>query len=468
MSGGVCAPVAAAPSSALSPGAQRARLAFVLLVGAAFAYGILARVDVLAGPWYWKWPWRDLGLARTLGLLLPPLVPFLIAWRFVDRDPPSPRAACVALVLLTLTNFMLQVLALMCHPRGIEFLRAIVISPVATSYFSDAQAITDVAAWLRNFHTAALGLHSATHPPGPILYYYAWLKLLGPYAGAIAGGLFVGVIAALGVPVVYAFAGLWSPERRPRLVAGAMYALLPALIVFLPEFDQVYPIFAMLIAWAWVVASRGSLRAAVLLGATLLVASFFAYNLLVVGAFVALHALYVLRRERGSAQAWARLVRVALVAIAVPVAGYLALWLATGFDALRSVAHAMHEQNALQATLDRPWWAGVLFAPFDFFLGAGMLVVPLLILHLVRVAREFDLRRDDLVLSTIALGKIAIVDVSGLLRAETARIWLFLQPFALVPAARELDRLGRGRVAVLLLQWFVAVVLLCRMIFINA
>ena len=52
---------------------QRLQLGFVLAVGIAFACGVLAHVDALNGPAYWKWPWRDLGFLRTLGMLAPPL-----------------------------------------------------------------------------------------------------------------------------------------------------------------------------------------------------------------------------------------------------------------------------------------------------------------------------------------------------------------------------------------------------------
>ena len=447
---------------------QRLQLWFVLLVGIAFACGVLAHVDALSGPAYWKWPWRNLGLARTLGMLAPPLALFLVGWPLVAREPVSRGRALAALAVLVTTNFSLQVLGILCHPHGLDFLKAIVQSPVATSYFSDAQTITHVTAWLRDFHLAHLGLHSATHPPGPILYYYVWLKWLGPSTGALAGGLALGAIASLGVPVMYAFARLWTPDRRMRLFACAMYALLPALIVFLPEFDQIYPILAMLIVLTWVQALQGSMRCATLLGVTLFVATFFAYNLLATGAFLALHGGYFLWRQRADPHALHRLIRVALVALAVPTALYLALWFFTGFDPLRSFTHAVHAQNELPAMRYRSWLDGLLFAPYDFFLGSGMLVVPLLLLFARKLVSEFDWERSDQVLSLIALGTILIVDLSGLLRAETARVWLFLQPFAVVPAASELIRLGRGRVAVFVLQWFITAVLLCNMIFINA
>jgi len=443
-------------------------LAFVLIVGAAFAFGLLAHVSALYGPWYWKWLERDLGLVRTMLYLAPPFAVFVVAWWVAEQSRFSDRSAALPLVLLMAANFGLQFMALLCIPQGFDRLAAIVTSPNATSYYTDAQQISDLAAWLRNFHTANLGLHSATHPPGPILYYYAWIQLLGPAAGAIAGGIGVGVIATLGIPTMYAFAGLWTEDRRARLLACAMYALLPALIVFFPEFDQVYPIFAMLIVLAWVKALQGSTGYALLLVAALFAATFFAYNLLVVGTFVVLYAAYFLWQQRWAAAAWNQAIRVAVTALIGVAAIYLVLWFATGYDPMKSLAHAVREQNDLQARLMRPWSSGLVFAPYDFFLGSGMVALPLIVLFLRSAWAEFDWQRKGIVLSLIALATILIVDVSGVLRAETARIWLFLQPFAIAPASSAMLRFTpRGRLAIFAMQWFVAATLLCKISFLD-
>ena len=60
---------------------DRRGLLVVLAVGGLFAAGILLRIDALNGPWYWKWPWRDLGLLRGAAFLAIPLIPFAMAVR---------------------------------------------------------------------------------------------------------------------------------------------------------------------------------------------------------------------------------------------------------------------------------------------------------------------------------------------------------------------------------------------------
>src|SRR5262249_53161193 len=154
--------------------------------------------------------------------------------------------------LLALSNFSLQMLGMLADFGGIERVRNIVESDLATSYFHDAQRITNLTQWLSGFPRSALELHSSTHPPGPILFYYALLRVFAPSSAALLGGLTIGLIGSTGVLMIYVFAGLWTSDMRPRLLASALFALCPALTVFLPEFDQAYPIFSMLMIFCWV------------------------------------------------------------------------------------------------------------------------------------------------------------------------------------------------------------------------
>jgi hypothetical protein len=60
------------------------------------------------------------------------------------------------------------------------------------------------------------------------------------------------------------------------------------------------------------------------------------------------------------------------------------------------------------------------------------------------------------------------VDLSGLLRGETARIWLFLQPLLVAPVAVELARVRwPWRLSILTLQWWILVLIKAKMSFIE-
>ena len=447
---------------------ERVRLAIVLAVGVLFVAGILLEIDALNGTWYWRRPWRDSGFLHTAALLALPLLPFALALREIEHPRAAARSAWPALLLLMIANLGFQLGGMLRHPQGLAWLDAIVTSPNATSYFTDARRIDDIATWLANFHLAGLELHSSTHPPGPILFYSAFIGMFGAAGAARAGGIALGAIATLAIPLLYAFGGLWSRDRRERLLSCAMYALMPAAVAFFPEFDQIYPVFAMLVALTWIGALRGSPMQAVAFGAVVFAMTFFAWNLLAMLAFVGLYSLYFLRRERGSVDAVRRVGAAAMSALATFVLLEIALRLATGYDAPRSLAHALAMQREQAALIDRPWWACVLLDPYDFLLGAGVLAAPLLAFFLVRARADASRGREDVALSLIGLATILAVDLSGLLRAETARVWLFLQPFAIVPAARELLPFGaRGRLLVFALQWLILVALLARLSFVD-
>ncbi len=278
-----------------------------------------------------------------------------------------------------------------------------------------------------------------THPPGPILFYYFFFKWLGPSAGALVGGCVVGLLGSTGSVVMYAFAGLWTSDQRTRLTASAFYALLPALIVFFPEFDQVFPIFSMLLVYAWVsalVRSTSRTRYALYAGAVLFLATFFAYNLLTVGTFLAYFGLYWLWRENWSLPAWMNLLRATSITLGVFAGLSAALQLGGVYHPLASFRHAMSNQASVQW---RTYYPFPIFDLYDYLLGSGIISLPILWFHLRRSFNDWDAQRIDVALTLIGLATILTIDLSGLLRGEAARVWLFLQPLLVVPVAMELS-----------------------------
>jgi hypothetical protein len=332
----------------------------------------------------------------------------------------------------------------------------------------DAARIQDFATWLHDFDHASLGSHSSTHPPGPIVFYYLFFQLFD--SGALIGGCLVGFLGSLGVLVTYKFAGLWTDDHYTRLIASAFYALLPATTLFFPEMDQVYPILSMLLILYWCRSLDSKQRIppeSLYLGAILFLSTFFAYNLLTVGAFLAYYGLYWAWQRGWTISSSIALLINSGIAAGVCAGAYLALWLATGFNPIAS----FHHVRAYLATdpwyLNRPYLRSALFDPYDFFLGAGILALPLLMFQLYRVLRDFDPTRKEVALTLIGLATILTIDLTGTLRGEAARVWLFLQPLVVVPVAMELYRFRwRWRIAIFSMQWVIVACVKARMFFI--
>ena len=441
----------------------------VLAIGLAFSLAILFRFGPLNGfPAFthWEWRWHNLGNLRTARALLPPLLLILgVLWR--AEKGLSPARLRISLSLLVLANFLLQIFAILLQSPNLEMVREIVISENATGYYSYALRIQDLSQWILQFPQAVLMGHVATHPPGPILFYYLWIKLFGAGIAALLGGCAVGLTGSLGVLMVYWLAGLWTAAQRTLLLAAALYALLPSLTVFFPEFDQFYPVLSMSMVFFWVRALRkfGDTHAACL-GAVLFVATCFAYNLLAMGVFLAGYGLYWLWREGFARSAWTLLLRAAGIGLGLCAGLHLVLWISTGYNAPAAFVSALRHQADLDLILARPYKVFAVFDLYDFILGAGVIGPLIVLLRLPGLAAGFGKERQDVALTLIGILTILTVDLSGLLRGEASRVWLFLQPFWVVPAALELSRLRwTWLLPVLLVQWWMVVSIKSKMAF---
>jgi hypothetical protein len=465
------------PSHGTLDGAQeqgsKLEAAIVLAVGIAFFLGVAFAKSPLNGfvrLTGWGWPWRnEIELLRIIAFLL---VPFALIDFVLRRAEGRPFAhAWIYVGMLTAGNFLMQAMAMLAEPEGFGLLQRIVQSPAATSYFSDAQSIDGLPAWLRHFDQASLAFHSSTHPPGPVLFYFAFFKLFGAPLGSLIGGCAVGALGSLGVAVAYAFAGLWTDDKRTRVTVCALYALLPALTVFFPEFDQVYPLVSMLLILFWCRALQSEQEVpweTICLGCALFTAVFFAYNLLSIGTFLAYYAIYRLWRQGWSGASFAKVVKNSAIAGGICAGMYMLLWLGTGYNPLGAFHHALAYQKVYASLLHRDYWNSILCDPYDFLLGAGMMALPLLAFYLYRAIRNWDGGKEEIALSLIGLATILTVDLTGVLRGETARVWLFLQPLLIVPAALELAHFrGRWRTALFSMQWLILACLKAKMLFIR-
>ena len=459
-------------SSPDQPVLTKGQTCIVLAVGLAFGLAVVFRwghVNGFPQITNHEWVWRNLGnlnVARLL--LLPGILIGWVLWR-IEKGAGKSRPWGL-LALLAISNFLLQTLGMLADFGGIERVRNIVLSPLATSYFQDALNIQNVREWLSHFHETALGLHSSTHPPGPILLYYAFAKLFGPSTGALLGGCAVGLLGSAGVLMLYKFAGLWTSDPKKRLIACAFYALCPALIVFFPEFDQAYPILSMFMMFCWVkaLAIGESPTAALALGAATFVATFFAYNLLAVGGFFFYYGLWWLWRQAWTTEARTTLIRSAGIAIGTCCGLYLILSIATGYNPPAAFLRGLTNQASLESQLPRPYAIYALFDLYDFSLGAGMMVLPLLWFYLRSLLGQFKTGRVDIALTLAGLLTILTVDLSGLLRGETARVWLFLQPLVAIPAALALSTIPwPWRFSIIAVQWWILVCMKTKMYFVS-
>jgi hypothetical protein len=437
-----------------------------LLLEVVFLVGVIFHLGYFNGSPYWQWDWRRLDHLRTATYFAFPLIPYAYALFKIERFKEKGEVWKI-LVLLVVSNFLFQLMGIASDPYSFDYVKSVVLSRRATSYFYDAHSIEDIFSFLRSFHTLELRAHSSVHPPGPILFFFLMIQVFGVEAGAYVGGLAVGLIASFGIFALYLFASLWTRGPEPRLIMCAVYALIPGVVLFLPQLDQVYPIFSMLMIYFWEIALRGSRRHALYLGFTLLIASFFAYHVLLIGVFHILSAGLFLSSDRVVGERLRILVRTSLLAIGTAVTCYLALFLLTGYNPVLAFAHAWEEAAHLLNILGRPYVFYLFYNFYEFFLGSGIILVPLLLSYVKRTIGTLGTAENWVTLSYAGFATLLVVDLIGVLRSETTRLWLFLQPLILVPIGLELirmDRLHRWMIFVML--WVNLVVLKSNMWFI--
>ncbi|HET9314130.1 MAG TPA: hypothetical protein VFQ51_01025 [Vicinamibacteria bacterium] len=378
---------------------------------------------------------------------------------FVD----NPRRGAVTVAAASIfvgTAFQLGLLGM--EPQGaLRTLLGRVVSRTDTAYYTVAvsEDARDPLAFLDR-HAALLldqrktAKHAATHPPGPVLYYRAWIAACeaspaltrlalsaldldpgdGPMrraphtpasiAGALLGGLAVlALCAGACAPIALL---LWVLGRDPLDAAriASLWPLVPGAALMSPQIDQAlaFPVAgtAALLAIAVTAASvRARDVAAVGAGTLAFAASFLSYG---AATFAAVGALAV-----AAALGWRRCLPA--IAVAAAAAGaWLGVTVVLGHEPLAAVrtALAFHRETY---TAPRGYALWLAFNPIDLalFLGAPVVAVGLL-----RLRRRLA---DPLARFGAAwLALVAALLVSGTVRGELGRIGVPLMALGL-PAA---------------------------------
>ncbi len=151
---------------------RRESILFWLIVGLcpAVLLALELKAPYVNGPYYWQWPWIDLGFWRSAVRMAWPLPVFFTGAWLAETVSPGPRAGrrvWGALALLALAAFGFQVGGALADHRGWLMVPQLVRSPEVTSYFTDALAIDDIGGWLGRFHELGfsdLGPHSKNKP----------------------------------------------------------------------------------------------------------------------------------------------------------------------------------------------------------------------------------------------------------------------------------------------------------------
>ncbi|MFN9269837.1 MAG: hypothetical protein ACK5V1_14570 [Planctomycetaceae bacterium] len=417
----------------------------------------------------------------------------------------SPARGAGKALLLAVAAVAWLLCLLQAAPPGFDLSKAgwVLYYPGPSGYFTQARHHTDAArratqprtAWLSHYEqTVAAGdvLHLGTHPPGLVLTLQGLialveavpplapaLRVIEPTTVALSFDEIARLSARPGPPqagvdpsltlvplssndravlwlamLLTVLAGaltvlpLWGLLRRAlsdehALLLAAFWPTLPALALFLPKSDGVFPLLGCGCLWAWNEAllarsAWGRSLLALVAGLVLwlgLLCSLAFLVILAAGLLLTARQGWKLVRPASSASSplpatprWSGLLTVLGVGLATCLlATGLFTWL-TGCDLLTVWRWNYLNHSRFYQQFTRTWWVWLLVNPVELLLAAGPPVVGLAGLALIRSLTH---RRVSPVAGSLALAW-GLVYLSGKNRGEAARLWLLLMPTLLL------------------------------------
>lgn len=439
------------------------------------------------GQWVWEYR-RTVAPAFVVSLPLFVFIVIVTVWAFIYErcERAEGYGGGIALLFCILGAMALRVTVQSVAPpptQGASYIAWTVVSRVSTTYFADALSIRSVPVFLRTFpeRQRQSDWHGKTHPPGTILFFYlvnramhespvlagALMRLMGwgdgeglselreqvqgrtgvrlnddtDLVGAAAAGYLLPLIGSLGILPLFLLTRRLFDERT-AWAAVLLSLVVPSFNVFFPVVDQMYLTLAMTVLWllaSGLGRQEGEIRR---LGNWEMAAAgiVLALGLLMTFSFLALLFLCFLWMGIASYQQRNVLLRRLVIFIAGLLLPLITLYVVFDLNLLTVLQTAL---TAHGGVTERRWRGAWLVGNLvDFFVFIGLPITLLFMVscwhHVKQWFRAANVnersRAGVLLLSYIVT--LVLLDASGVVRGEVARIWMFLMPVPLVWAAR--------------------------------
>jgi hypothetical protein len=418
------------------------------------------RFSDVAAPLYASTQWW-IPLARDMNRLsqatrehLPYLIPpaatalvwtIFVIWRLRSHKPLHPMV--LAAIALTFVNAMNVTTAMIDGGRvslSTPFRRHHI------EYIGDVDVVRDSpAVFIRRYPQLGGELchHSRTHPPGAVLFLWIVEKVFG--GGVETAALVTIVVSSLTVLPALALA---RDRGGPRvaLITAALYVVTPSLVLFGATcMDGVFAVLPVTGVWlmnrsfaqraelarSTVVPSSRSVSYALAGGLVFSGALFLTYAVAALGV---VYAALLVSQLRFGLRAFARLLVLMTIVLAMMLAVHGLMYWWNGFDPVQCLRSAIESDANVMESL-RSHRIDVGFANLvAFIIGVGVVAAVAWWHHvahrIIPLARNQSRDAWDLAL----FAGIAATGFLGWFTRETERIWLFLIPPILVGAAAAL------------------------------
>jgi hypothetical protein len=372
--------------------------------------------------------------------ILPLLV--FVGWLLVLRWSKQREFARIPLLLAIF--FVLELNVTMAMTRGglpalsEPFTR---ITPGAKAeYLADVDRVgVNPITFMRDYPQLAptLAIHSGTHPPGPILYLWLISRIFSKGIKTAAWAAIIGTSFAV-VPFYLLARTLYG--ERVSWYAIAIYAVTPSLVLFgATSMDGVFLFFPILAAYffhkSW---KQAAVPYSILTGLALAAAMFFTFVTVCMGFVFTVEAIFSCRSSAISARIWKNLVYAGFTFGVV----YYLIYLLTGYNVIDVFRTVVRLNAAYRASvyIDPPHYFHVSVANLAAFLiGVGAISTALWCREIFHAWSHWSARSTDFVQPAFALA-ILLLAFAAIFAMETERVWLFLMPFPILAAARQMER----------------------------
>ncbi|HEX29902.1 TPA: glycosyltransferase family 39 protein [Candidatus Poribacteria bacterium] len=330
-------------------------------------------------------------------------------------------------------------------------------------YFADVPEFNSVGDIFRCYVSKMkeLTTHSGTHPPGPVFVLWLVTHLFG-YDRMVKAFLIILTAPLVLIPIYLLAERFYG--RRIALYTLAIYLVTPNLVLLTATcMDAFFAVFLVLSVYLFIEsAERGSVVLAVLTGLSLAFSMFLTFATTFLGVyFIVLTALaYFWEREK-----FRGYITALLISGGMFCALYLLTYRLTDYNILAclNMAIEINEKGSLHhsgcgtgyETLSRYLfisWTNL----FAFFSGIGVPTTALWLREVADTVRRASSRRKFSIFLMGYVVTLIPIAFSTLYTVETERIWMFMAPFVLIPAAVNLEGYieGTGR------RWMLYLVIL--------
>lgn len=222
-------------------------------------------------------------------------------------------------------------------------------------------------------------------------------------------------------------------SRRVSWFVAALWSTIPALAVFLPKSDALYPLIGMTLLWAWLEGwNRRSLLLCGLAGFLFWLGMFLSLALIPVAVLAAgltaWEGWVCLPEERieraGGKLAFALFF--AAIGFLLPV---VLLWWVADLNLFVVWSWNYRNHAAFYDQFTRTWWKWLLVNPLELLLAVGVPICAAVLSGSVRLLRSSDRFRRRAGPLWCCLAVWVLLWLSGKNSGEAARLWLFLMPW---------------------------------------